>query len=548
MSSRSDFRVIAGPSRRAARFGADQAGSLSVLMLFLVPAIILIFAAALDISKLNAQRRYVQAQADLAALSAVRHLPDSADSRVVAGNVVWRNGQYGPVTLTADDVVFGNFIPGSGLQPAADQAADHGLDAVDVTVRSRFHPILLAAILSDRQLWVVQHAVATRRDTAAFTLRNSLLRFDSSDSVLDAILADELQMNASLLSYEGLATTYVSARELAGLVNFETGIEVLTFSELLDAQLSYHQLLGGLAHFGFLPLGAVGTTPFGTMRLGDILSISPQVTSLYVERSLPDLRVSVFDLLLAAANLSGKNTHHLLNVGAGLNAAPLADPALELDLIDPGVTVFGLVNGTDPLIAEVAQIRLDASASLAGLAEIELEFQTAAATAELLSLNCDASSPEDILARFRVEIDPATLYLHTALLSAVGGETHAQHATIPIAGSEQFIDLRLDQVGVPVPIDNQITLSAVATALSQLLTDTKTDVEAQRSGLGGLLSPLLAVLLGQLNSLVSTLGSTIADFPLIDGAAQALLDLLGLRVAPADLIFHGYGCSSALVQ
>ena len=58
-------------SRPLARFFRCQDGFLSVVMAILLPAMIMVAGIAIDLSDLNAQRKAVQSQADLAALSGV---------------------------------------------------------------------------------------------------------------------------------------------------------------------------------------------------------------------------------------------------------------------------------------------------------------------------------------------------------------------------------------------------------------------------------------------------------------------------------------------
>ena len=519
-------------------------GALSVLMLFLVPAFVLIFAAALDISKLNWQRKYVQAQADLSALSAVRKLPNAPVSRVIAGNVTNRNNAFGTVTLQRDQVVFGNFAPDTGFDRGSEQDGVVGLDAVAVTVQSQYQPILLRPFLSGRALWVVREATAARRDMASFTLRNTLIGVDTRRSILDGILADNLQVDGTLLSYEGLAASHVTARDLAQIVSLETGAEIMTFQDLLDAHIEYWQMVEGLAGLGLLPFEAVLGRAGGTMRLADVLRVSPQTARLFLGGTLPDIRVSVFDLIFAMASFSGQSTHHLISITAGLDAAPLADPRVTLDLVDPGVTTFGIASGRTPLQAEVAQVRTTVSATVAGLARVELDIGAAVAEATLTSLNCDAVEPDDTVAHFRVDIHPATYRLRTALLAPVNGQDHANEVPISIAGHSQDVAIRFDQIGTPVPVDNRIAISEVAGALADGLTGLSDDLSAQAGPLGPLLSGLLRVIRDRIDAV----DTAIADRPALDGAAQALLDLLGIQVAQAEIVFHSFECNSALVQ
>ncbi|MDZ4394369.1 hypothetical protein, partial [Cypionkella sp.] len=67
-------------------------------------------------------------------------------------------------------------------------------------------------------------------------------------------------------------------------------------------------------------------------------------------------------------------------------------------------------------------------------------------------------------------------------------------------------------------------------------------------GLGCLVGSLLGNLLALVNGVVSSLTSLLASTLQLDGIVQALLDLLGIQVAQADLILDDYLCGSNLVQ
>jgi uncharacterized membrane protein len=527
------------PTLRRPAGQSGDSGGMSVLMVFLIPAFILIFAAAIDLTKLNAQRKYVQAQADLAALSAVRRLPDAPDARMVATDVVSRNPMYGAVRMRQDNVEFGTFRAGVGLVPGADQHARRGLDAVGVTVVSRWDPILLDAFFPDDDLWVTRRAVAARRDVATFTLRNALLLADTRRSVLDNVLGDTLRVDAALLSYEGLSTSQITAGTLTDIASAQAGADLLTFEDVLDAELSYAGFLSRLAGAGLVPASAVGGASPGTFRLGDVLSVAPGSTGATWNPRLPDLSLSMFDLLFAIANLSGDTGHHRVSVATGLTAAPLADARIALNLVDPGVTVHGPVNATQPLRAEVAQIQISVSGSLAGLVRLELDAGAAVAEAWLTDLDCRASQPDDIVARLQLRTAPAELRVTAGLLAGAGNTGRSD--PVVIAGRTSEVIIRIADIGQPIEVGNPILVSAVTGAAVQALERLGDDLQV-----GG--STILASVTSSLGTTASALDALIANRPLIDGSAQALLDLLGIRIAAAEVVFHGYGCSSALVQ
>ena len=81
-------------SRPLARFFRCQDGFLSVVMAILLPAMIMVAGIAIDLSDLNAQRKAVQSQADLAALSGVRNLSTASTTRAAAARTLVQSEIY----------------------------------------------------------------------------------------------------------------------------------------------------------------------------------------------------------------------------------------------------------------------------------------------------------------------------------------------------------------------------------------------------------------------------------------------------------------------
>jgi len=69
----------------------SETGAVSVLFMILLPVLLLAGGLAIDVMALNAERRYVQAQADLAALAAARHMAGAAGARQAARQTVASN-------------------------------------------------------------------------------------------------------------------------------------------------------------------------------------------------------------------------------------------------------------------------------------------------------------------------------------------------------------------------------------------------------------------------------------------------------------------------
>ncbi|NGM45974.1 hypothetical protein G5B31_10515 [Rhodobacter sp. SGA-6-6] len=536
---------------RLEHFLRDTAGAISTLVVMLFPLLLVIGGLATDVSLLNAQKRYVQSQADLAAQSAARYLPDAAKARDVARGVVARNTRYGAIALADADIEIGSYDAETGAF-----RKDQGASAVRVVVPSPFDPILLASILPDKDLTIRRSAVGTQQATVVFTLRNRLLGLDTRRSVLDGVLGPlGLGLTTNVLGYEGLANTRVKVDELLGLATLGLATEALTFDDVLDLPIAIPRLLGGLVGLGKLPPAAVptGAGVGPTVTLDEILAMSPGLARLKVGDVLPDLSLNALDLLTAFAGLAAQPAQRI-GVTTGLDLGPLANVTLDLGLIRPPVTAIGLIGDQPPPQAKVAQTDVSLRANALNLIRVTLGLQLAEATATALSLNCGAAAASDTLASFQVSTAPATLALRVRLLQLVNGTAIERDAApVPVAGVERQVDIRLDQFRQPVAIANPISVSGVTGSLSNVLSSLRSDVNSHRPdcgplGLGCLVGSLLGNLLNLVNGLVNSLTGLIANTLQLDNIAQNLLDALGIRVAQADLILDDYSCQARLVQ
>ncbi|WP_164738299.1 pilus assembly protein TadG-related protein [Frigidibacter oleivorans] len=531
----------------------EERGAISILMVILFPTMLLVGGLATDITLMNAQKRYVQSQADLAAQSAAFHLPDLVTARDVAAEVVLSNPSYGDVALARTDVLFGRYDYDGGFVASPDQDDPAGVTAVRVSVPSPFDPLLLAPLLAGEDLTIRRSAVGLQRQTVVFTLRNRLLGLDTRESILDAVFGDMLGVTVNVLDYEGLAHARVLADDLLGLATLGLAAEVLTFDDVLDLPVAIPSLLGGLVELGALPAAAV--TPAvtgGTVTLDEILALSPGLARLTVGDVLPDVSVNVFDLLSAMAGLASDPTDRV-DVDLGVSVPPLADVELSLGIVRPPVTAIAVIGETPPAEAEVTQLDVAVSADITPLIGLDLTLAGAAARAQALTLNCAAEDASDTLATFRVETAPAEIGLSVRLLSLIRGDDMDQTGDpIPVAGVVQQVAVTLGQVGQAIPADNPILLSSVTSSLGTLLADLREDVEAERPncgplGLGCLVGSLLGSILGIVNGVVGSVTALLTGLAL-DPIVQALLDLLGVDVAQAELILDDYACGATLVQ
>ncbi len=552
---------------RLFEFWRDTSGAIAVFIIVLFPLFLLIGGLATDVTLLNGQKRHVQSQADLAAQSAARYLPDRARAEQIARQVVAANpGSYAPVAGADAVVLFGDYSRETGFRSEAEGATS--VSAIEVTVPSRFHPMLLSPVLSDDNLIVRRSAVGQQRGMVVFTLRNRLLSVDTSESILDAVLGPlGLGIEADVLGYQGLATARVGIDDLLGLVSTDVGLDVLSFGDVLNLPIGTLELLQGLVSLGGLPDIAINPSQVNndTLSLGQIVGASPTLLQATVGDILPDLSVNVFDLLMVMAGLAA-DPDERVNVNLGVDLSPLANVSVSLGLIRAPVIAMGYVGDVPPPTARVSQVSLLVSANVlssgtTSLLSLRLNVQIASAEAWPLSLNCGASAPADTLAVFRAETAPAELAIRLGVLSngaTVGDPMDLD--TISVAGGTKDVAIPLNMFRKPVPVPNPLTLSGTVASLGNLLDDLSDSLMTETTQCSwGLLGVLLCSIVQVVNTVVATvldvlatvldgLAALLGELTFLDTLLQTLLDLLGIGVAQADLILDDYSCGSALVQ
>lgn len=578
-------------ARRVVHFNQDESGVIAILMLLLIPAVLLIGAFATDISQLNAQKLYVQGQSDLAAASAARHLGDPEKARAIARKVVLANDQYGGVALDDASIVFGNFTREAGFLPSADQSDPAGADAVRVDVTAPWKTLLFSPIFPSDSRMISRSAVASaQRSAASFTLRNSLLDLDTRrspliDPLLNTLLGTEnLGLDLTAVSYSALAGTDIALQELLG---FGVDLTAATYSDLLNLSLPLSDLVAGLVDIGALPSGATQGVDIlgGSVNIGQLVSMSPQLKLLNIDDSLAGLTVNALDLLVVAATLPYASANDHLSIDTGLDLSPLANVQLAASLMELPTSFIVSPSDDPPHRGRISQIGIDLSASVAGLLGLSASVSAADAEAVMTSLDCTARAPDDIVATFDVTTSASTLALSLALLSPIdGNDKHQAAPPTAIAGTTQTIEVRLDQIGQPIPIPGTISLSSVTGSVSSLLQGLQSDLTADRQarwderlaleqqryercmkilfGIGCIFDVLISVIdgvilaLGEvvnlLTGVLDAVTSLLAQALFLDQLAEALLDLLGLDVARAELILDSYTCGGpggvALVQ
>lgn len=553
---------------RLRAFRQGDEGAIIIFVVMMIPLMILCGGLAIDIVKLNAQKRYVQSQADLAAFSAARFLPDVAAARRVAQEVVTANAVYGTIVLARTDFEFGSLSADGSFRPALDPHDPPTASALRVSVPSRFTPILLGPLVREEKRTIRRKAAAGQKAQVAFTLRNRLIALDSRQSVLDAVFGPlGLQLYTGLIGYDGLAQARVNLSDLLGFLSLGVSAGVLTFDDVLDLPLTLPLLVRSLVSQSHLPTNIRDpAAPVGpAVTLGQILAVSPSMARLHLGDILPDISLNAFDLLAAFAGLAADPANRVA-VSGSLSLPPLANVALSLGIVRPPVMVLAdMVDATAPR-AEVAQVSLGVNATVVGLGNLALlrlalDLDLGQASAEIRSLNCAASAPEDILAEFDSQTAVISAALNVSLIETQTNVAPRDLTRRSIIARSQRVVVPYAEYRRPVIVENPLSLTGLVTDLDSFLTGARGQIQSRiaSSGcspgllgllgcsLGTLLNATLMLLLNTLNTVFNALNHLLTEV----GAAElvdALLDLTGIKLAQAEIILDDYHCSAALLE
>jgi len=299
--------------------------------------------------------------------------------------------------------------------------------------------------------------------------------------------------------------------------------------------------------------------------LAEVMRVSPALLEARIGDVLPDVTINAFDLMMAFAGLAAKPTQRL-DIGTGLNLSPLANVALRIGLVRPPVIGIGRIGDAPPPRATVSQVDTLLSADVLGqgnaaLLRLSMNVAIGTADATAISLNCGASQPADQLALFRAETAPVELALTIGVIDSRAGVAPRDINRVSLARGVKDVPIRFDQFRKPVPVRNPLTLSRLVADTATFLDTVRADLQAQvsaRACEAGLISLLLcplftvvssavAALLSVLSSIANSIAWVLASVG-VDAILQAVLDLLGIGVAQADLILDDYSCRTSMLQ
>jgi uncharacterized membrane protein len=298
----------------------------------------------IDIGNYYFARRELQRTADLAASAAAQTISNGGDctsaTTSAQNNAVNGNGlSNSSATVT---VVCGRWDPTVNAGQSYFATSGTPMNAAQVTV-SEIEPYFFVG--PAREIQAVATAEATNIRSFSLTSAVASLSGGLLNGLLNGLLPGA-NLNLSVASYQGLATTQIKLGDLA------TALGVGSMSQLLGTQVSLSKLVTAMitAAGKSTTLGATAITDLGTIEaaipggLNVALGNSATTNGLLAvalddPQAAVNATVNVLDTLLAAAEIA--NGTSAINLGTALNLGALANVTAQAKIIQPPVIAVG---------------------------------------------------------------------------------------------------------------------------------------------------------------------------------------------------------------
>jgi uncharacterized membrane protein len=553
----------------------DEQGAVALFVAILATVILAMAMIVVDIGMQRVLRRDMQALADVVALDLAREL-DGRDRSVLAPVVdpgspssalslsLARNdgtiGAAPEVTATLGGLVDGLFDPTvdppTAVQVVATSSVDYAIAPGDGAA--------------------TRSAIGAASTSACFSVGSYAARFRSGDAVLLGTLVHPMnallrpRADLDVLSYEGLASSWVSLNELVA------GGSLGTVDQLLTGQVTAGELVAATitALQRQTPANSVAVTALRQVLRGraeldvaislrDVLSISPSDTA------AADVQLNALDLVTGALLVAdGEHFLDLGNLSAGIgNMAPVGDA--RLTVIERPRVACGPFGSTEST-AQSSQLRADAQMklqlpSINGISgatgvvhtpeatvdiDIDLGNATGTLAGEPVCREGTATNPDLVdvevrsgLSTFGVLV-PLTF---KAKVSVVGVGVVDVRFTLSAAAQQVMSDVTsMAHLRVPPNDSEPVTTGTSAPLGPFAVGSTTTNLTATVSGVTvsnpvtlDLVRAALAPLVAQLQVHGSVVGPLNALVDSINARVVPLRTLMGLNVAGADVVAVG---------
>jgi len=574
--------------RRAGHVSVRRQRGVTAILAAVCIGLAIAALGVIDVGNYYFARREMQRTADLAAAAGAQTISNgggcTSATNSANNNAVKGNGLSTGATVT---VVCGRWDPTVNAGQSYFATSGAPMNAVQVTV-SQTVPYFFAG--PARVIQAVSTAQATNIRSFSVTPTVASLSGGLLNGLLNGLLPGA-NLNLSVASYQGLATTQIKLGDLAAALG------VGTMSQLLGTQVSLAKLVSAMvtAAGKSATLGVTAITDLGTIQaaipsgLNVALGANSTTNGLLTvalddPQAAVNATVSLLDTLLVAAEVAQGQS--AVNLGTALNLSPLANVTAQVKIIEPPVIAVGEAgqnaDGTWRTSAHSADVRLYLNINLLsinlGLATVTalnlpIYIEVGTGTAWLQSTQCTTSkatsqsviSAQPGLAYVCVGNDAISNFTNTTTTATCNQAALVTNATV---GTYSLISIYAGNpttnaglsFKVQPPAATPLTFNGISgdsddyqTANSNAVGSVAINLLTQINNsllsslyltVGGVNpGPIVAALLQPLLTAVDTLLSPLLT--VLDGLLVPLLQLLGVQIGEVTVHDLGLACGQA---
>jgi len=582
------------PLRAPGRYSriSRQRGAVGFGLILLMVSMVLFLAMAVDTGRLYMEKRKLQKQADLAALSLGRSACyiDGINNKDALETLVKQNLAANGFDTTASNptIEFGA-AQISGNQWQFEPASTAVKSAGRVTLSKTVPGSLISQLYNPNDVTLSASAAVYKRMSVGFGVGSRTIDVDLTNSLLGAVLGG----NLSVISYQGLADTKLRLGDLLSALNqvnpLVVDLSAGTLDQILDTQLTIAQLIEAnliaVSNYAVLDtdvlpalnqLESMPDVSSLSLQLSDIIKLAAgaddeEDISDEIRRAALSSHIALYDLITGAIYAAhGSNAIEIdsLNVDTnGLLGLSLLALTVDATIVEPPkftVGVLPVVNGNPGTKVETAQVRLKVGLdlplnvlSLPGILDTDLSLGLAvdAAKAEVELLDMTNCNQDGYQLKFGVKPALASVKLGSradvdqpAKLSATVLDGTVDVDINLSANLSEPDDLDSDSILVvdaehgDLPNVYSLTENISDNLDSLLSNESIIHVDTEITSNLGVLNILLGTVSGLIDALVNNvIGGLISNLisPVILLVSQQVLDpllnLLGIQVGTADV-------------
>lgn len=567
-------------------FLSDRRGSIGLASALVLPLVIFSLGLGIDYGYLTLQKRELQGIADLTAVVAAS---DMTNSSTAARNHFKRNGLNFLIT-TQNGLMDpnGNIVPKNadatkrGIVTittgvyVADPAIDAGkrfvanatpADALQVAIEKTGTLEIASMFAQPPVMGAVGTAGAVK--LAAFSIGSRLASLN--EGIVNALLGKMLGTTLSLkvMDYRALIDADLEVQPFLKAIATNLQLTTATYHDVLNADVTLPQLLSalrltpnlsGTASAALKTLDTAVSKNKATFKLAQLINLDPK-NNLRIDAGQNfGMKLSIFDVISAAAGIANGKNQIALDVNAGLPG--LSSIKVNLAIGEPPIETPPHRLGAVGTAVRTAQTRLSVSVNVDGLAlllglkiNLPIYVEVAHAEGKLADIRCNGGSPSN--ANVSVDAVPGVVEL---AIGKVDPTALTSFGDKPKVTPARILDSLLVKIDATAHTEaknqtpQRLTFTAADVAAKTVKSVSTKDLltSATQSLLKELKATIsLPILTLTTDSIVTAaLAQTLgAVTPAIDTLLYNLLLLVGVKIGEADIRVTGAQCQQpALVQ